>query len=411
MQSRSTAIAARSGLAVAAMLAPVAILALAACAKQAGPPSRGPPVVGVVTLTATPVELTAELPGRTSPFETSDVRPQVNGIIIARPFVEGSTVRAGQVLYQIDPAPYRAALDQARALESNAEANLATAKAKSDRYADLVKINAVSRQDYDDALAAAKQAAATVQQEKAAVESAAINLGYTRVTAPISGRAARSLFTKGALVTSGQTNALTTISRLDPIYVDVTQSAAEELKLRQAMEAGKLRSGGVTTAKVRLILEDGSTYPLEGRLEFAEVTVDQTTGTVALRAIFPNPQGLLLPGLYVRAVVAEGIDPAGILAPQTAVTRDEKGRPQALIVDPRGHVQARLLTTSRTVGDQWLVTSGLAAGDRLIVEGLQSAKPGMPVKVVPAASASVHPIVAQTGVAQTGVAQTGAAAP
>ena len=339
-------------------------------------------------------------PAGPAPFETSDVRPQVNGIIIGRPFVEGSNVRQGQLLYQIDPAPYRAALNQARAQQANAEANLATARIKSERYADLVKINAVSRQDNDDALAAFKQAAATVQQEKAAVEAAAINLGYTRVTAPISGRIDRSAFTKGALVTSGQANALTTIQRLDPIYVDVTQSAAEMLKLRQAMEAGRLTKGGPATARVRLILDDGSTYPIEGRLQFSEVTVDQTTGTVTLRAIFGNPRALLLPGLFVRAEVVEGVDSAGILAPQTAVSRDERGRPTALIVDSANHVQARVLTTGRTVGDQWLVTSGLASGDRLIVEGLQSAKPGMAAKVVAAAPASVHPIFAQSGAAQ-----------
>ena len=391
------AITARVGLALAALLA------LAACAKH-GPPPRGPPTVGVITVTTAPVELTSELPGRTSPFETSDVRPQVNGIIIGRPFVEGSSVRQGQLLFQIDPAPYRAALDQAKAQEANAEANLATARNKAGRYADLVKINAVSRQDFDDADAAAKPAEATVQQDKAAVEAAAINLGYTRVTAPIPGRVERSAFTKGALVTSGQAGALTTIQRLDPIYVDVTQPAAEILALRQAMQAGRIDKGGSTTAKVRLRLEDGSTYPLEGRLEFTEVTVDQTTGSVTLRAVFPNPQGLLLPGLYVRAVVDEGVDPAGILAPQTAIARDEKGRPTALVVDPTGHVQSRVLTTSRTVGDQWLVTSGLAPGDRLIVEGLQSAKPGMPVKVVAAAPASVHPILGPAGGPQAAVA-------
>ena len=391
------AITARLGLALAATLA------AAACAKHA-PPPRGPLVVGVITVTAAPVELTTELPGRTAPYETSDVRPQVSGILIGRPFVEGSTVRAGQLLYQIDPAPYRAALDQAKAQEANAEANLATARNKGQRYADLVKINAVSRQDFDDADAAAKQAAATVQQDKAAVEAAAINLGYTRVTAPISGRVERSASTKGALVTSGQAAALTTIQRLDPIYVDVTQPAAEILALRQAMQAGRIDKGGATTAKVRLLLEDGSTYPFEGRLEFTEVTVDQTTGSVTLRAIFPNPRGLLLPGLYVRAVVDEGVDPAGILAPQTAIARDEKGRPTALVVDPTGHVQSRVLTTSRTVGDQWLVTSGLAPGDRLIVEGLQSAKPGAPVKVVAAAPASVHPALGPPGGPQAAVA-------
>jgi membrane fusion protein, multidrug efflux system len=389
--------------ALASMLA-AATLAISACAKHGGPPPRGPTVVGVITVAAQPVELSTELPGRTSPYETSDVRPQVNGILIGRPFVEGSVVRAGQLLYQIDPAPYRAALDQARAQEANAEANLATTRAKVQRYADLVKINAVSRQDFDDADAADKQAIATVQQDKAAVEAAAINLGYTRVTAPISGRVERSAFTKGALVTSGQAAALTTIQRLDPIYVDVTQPAAQVLALRRAMQAGRIDRGGATTARVRLVLEDGSTYPLEGRLEFTEVTVDQTTGSVTLRAIFPNPKGLLLPGLYVRAVVSEGVDPAGILAPQTAITRDEKGRPTALIVDPTGHVRSRVLTTSQTVGDQWLVTSGLAPGDRLIVEGLQSAKPGAPVKVTAAAPASVHPALGPPGGPQAPVA-------
>jgi membrane fusion protein (multidrug efflux system) len=361
------------------------VLATAACGGQkGGMPPRGPPDVAVVTLAAAPVELTRELPGRTSPFETSDVRPQVNGIIIGRPFVEGGNVRAGQLLYQIDPAPYRAALDQAKALEANAEANLATAQSKAERYADLVKIKAVSRQDFDDAEAAFKQAAATVQQEKAAVEAAAINLAYTRVTAPISGRVGRSAFTKGALVTSGQAAALTTIQRMDPIYVDLTQSAAEVLKLRQEMSAGRVSGGGAAGVQVRLKLEDGAVYPLEGRLQFTDVTVDQTTGTVTLRAVFPNPQGLLLPGLYVRAVIVEGIDPGGILAPQPAISRDEKGRPTALVVDGSGRAQIRLLTTAGTIGDKWLVTSGLAAGDRLIVEGLQSVKPGQPVHVVSA---------------------------
>lgn len=339
----------------------------------------------VVTVVATtPVELTAELPGRTSPFETSDVRPQVNGIIVARPFTEGGHVHAGQLLYQIDPAPYRAALDQAKAQLVSAEANLAAARAKAARYADLVKINAVSRQDNDDAEAASKQAAAGVQQQRAAVETAAINLGYTRVTAPISGTAGRSAFTKGALVTADQAAALTTIQKLDPIYVDLTQSAAEVLKLRQSTATGRLSASGGVTLPVHLILEDGSSYLVEGRLQFTEVTVDQATGAVTLRAVFPNPQGLLLPGLFVRAEIIEGVDREGILAPQEAVSRDEKGRPTALVVDGRGRAQARLLTTSGTIGDKWLVSSGLAPGDRLIVEGLLAAKPGAPVHVVAA---------------------------
>jgi membrane fusion protein (multidrug efflux system) len=360
-------------------------VALAACGGHTGgPPARGPADVAVTTLAAAPVELTTELPGRTSPYETSDVRPQVNGIIIDRSFKEGGDVRAGQVLYQIDPAPYRAALDQAKALEANAEAALATSKAKAERYSDLVKINAVSRQDFDDADAAAKQAAANVQQQKAALEAAAINLAYTRITAPISGRIGRSTYTKGALVTSGQANALTTIQRLDPIYVDLTQSAADVLKLREAMTSGRLSDGGAAGVRVRLKLEDGSNYPLDGRLQFTEVTVDQTTGAVTLRAVFPNPKALLLPGLFVRAVIVEGVDAHAILAPQPAVARNERGQPTAMVVDAGGRAQPRLLTTARTVGDKWLVTSGLAAGDRLIVDGLQSVKPGAPVHVVSA---------------------------
>ena len=359
-------------------------MVLVACGKPKGPPPRGPADVVVMTLVGAPVELTTELPGRASPFETSDVRPQVNGIVTARPFVEGANVRQGQLLYQIDPAPYRAALDQARAQLASAEANLRTAKAKAERYADLVKINAVSRQDYDDAAAAAGQAEAAVQQQKAAVDAAAINLAYTRVTAPISGRIGRSAFTKGALVTSGQAAALTTIQRLDPIYVDLTQSAAEVLRLRQAMVAGRVGGDGAAGVKVRLKFEDGAVCPIEGRLEFTDVTVDPTTGSVTLRAIFPNPDTLILPGLYVRAMIVEGVEHSAVLAPQTAVTRDEKGQPTALVVDAHGMAQSRVLTAPRTVGDKWLVTSGLQAGDRLIVEGLQAAKPGAPVHVVAA---------------------------
>ena len=371
------------------MLVTTSAFLLASCGKpKGGPPPQGPADVVVSTVVGAPVELTTELPGRATPFETSDVRPQVSGLIVARPFIEGANVRAGQLLYQIDPAPYRAALDQAKALQASAEANVATAKAKADRYADLVKINAVSRQDFDDALAAARQAEAAVRQQKAAVESAAINLAYTRVTAPISGRVGRSTYTKGALVTSGQTTALTTIQRLDPIYVDLNQSAAEVVKLRQAVVAGRVGGEGSAGVRVKLRLEDGSLYPLEGRLEFTDVTVDPATGTVTLRAIFPNPNTLLLPGLYVRAVIVEGVEKNAVLAPQTAVTRDEQGRPTALVVDPQGKAQARVLTAPRTVGDKWLVTSGLSAGDRLIVEGLQSVKPGAPVHVTSAGAAA-----------------------
>ncbi len=354
---------------------------LAACGAKPKPPPPPPPSVSVVTIQAQPVSLESDLPGRTSPYETSDVRPQVNGIIKARPFTEGSNVRAGQLLYQIDPAPYRATYDQAVAQLANAKASLITAKLKSERYADMIKINAVSQQDADDARAVADEDAATVQQDAAAVESARINLAYTRVTAPISGRIGTSTVTRGALVTSGQTTALTTIQRLDPIYVDVAQTAAELLALKDDMtRTGK---GAVTpSVAVRLQLGDGRTYPLGGRLQFTDVTVDQTTGSVTLRAIFPNPNAVLLPGMYVRAEVVEGVDPAGILAPQQAVTYDERGRATAMVVDGQGHAQARILTVAGAVGHQWRVTEGLKAGDRLIVVGGANAKPGAPVKVV-----------------------------
>lgn len=359
---------------------------LAGCARhggQGGPhgPS-GPPEVGVVTLRAAPVTLITELPGRTSPFETSDVRPQVGGIIVDRPFTEGGQVRAGQVLYRIDPAPYRAAYDEAKAQVASAEAALVTARNKASRYGDLVKINGVAKQDYDDAQAAYGQAAASLQQLRAAADAARINLGYATITAPISGRIGISTVTKGALVTTGQTNALTTIQRLDPIYVDVTEAASQVLAQRRAIEAGRVTGGGPASVAVRLKLEDGSDYPLEGRLQFTDVTVDQTTGAVTLRAIFPNPGDLLLPGMYVRAEVPQGVAPAGLLAPQQGVVRDEKGQPTAMVVNAQGRAEFRALQTGPAIGNAWLVTSGLKPGDRLIVEGLQRVKPGAPVRAV-----------------------------
>ena len=370
-------------------LAATAALALVACApKKAAPPPQGPPTVGVVTLEPQTVELTNELPGRTAAFETADVRPQVGGVILKRLFVEGALVRKGQPLYLIDPAPYRAALDQARAQLTNAQALVVTNKAKADRYGDLVKINAVARQDYDDAVAAYRQSAASVAQQRAAVEAAQINLGYTHVTAPISGRIGRSAVTVGGLATPGQTTALTTIQNFDPIYVDLTQSAPEVMRLRQDIARGSLGASGEAGVAVHLKLDDGVVYPMDGRLKFTDVTVDQSTGSVTLRAEFPNPRGFLLPGLYVRAVIVEGVDRNAILAPQLGVARNEKGSPTAMVVGPDGKVQQRDIVTSRTIGDQWLVTSGLAAGDRLIVDGLQSVKPNMPVKVVAASSSA-----------------------
>ena len=277
-------------------------------------------------------------------------------------------VKKGQPLYQIDPATYRAAYAQAVAAVANAKAAETTAKLKSDRYAELVKIKGVSKQEADDALAAAQQAAAAVQQSDAAAQAAKINLDYTRITAPIGGRIDKSTVTPGALVTASQTAALTTIQRLDQVYVDISQSSAEMLALRRSIASGQVGAGGPA---VRLKLEDGSDYPMIGRLQFADVTVDQNTGAVNLRAIFPNPNGVLLPGMYVRAVITEGVQQGAILAPQQGVNRDERGLPTAFVVGADGKAELRTLKTGRAVGDKWQVLDGLKAGDRIIVEGLQ----------------------------------------
>jgi membrane fusion protein, multidrug efflux system len=367
-------------------------LTLQGCTKPKPPPAE-PPAVSVVIIRTQPVTLESDLPGRTSPFQVSDVRPQINGIIQARRFVEGANVRAGQLLYQIDPAPYRALFDQTVAQLANARAAFVSAKLKAERYADMVQINAVSHQDADDARAAADEASAGVQQQTAAVESARINLAYTRVTAPIGGRIGASSFTQGALVTNGQAIALTTIQRLDPIYVDVTQTAVELLALKDDMAKAPAQRDSAASAAVRLQLGDGKDYPLAGRLQFTDVTVDQNTGSVTLRAVFANPKGVLLPGMYVRAQVVEGVDPNGILAPQEAVTYDEKGRATAIVVDGQGRAQARILTVASAIGNQWRVTDGLKPGDRLIVVGGANAKAGQPVKVIstaPQAPQSVH---------------------
>ena len=344
----------------------------------------------MITLKAEPVTRTTELPGRTAPTLSSDVRPQVNGLIKARLFVEGAEVRAGDVLYQIDPAPYQAALDQAKGQLANGQANLTTTRLQAQRYADLVKMNAVSRQDNDNAQAAYRQALATVQADQAAVEAAEINLGYTKVRAPISGRIGRSAVTPGALVTAEQTTALSTIQALDPIYVDVTQSADALLKLRQALSGGQL-DRTPTSARVKLVLSDGTPYPQEGQLKFSEVTVDQSTGSVTLRAVFPNPNKVLLPGMFVRANLNEGVYQNGILAPQQGVSHDPKGAASAFVVGADGKAQARTLTTGEAIGDKWLVTGGLKPGDKLIVEGLLKVQPGMAVHAVPAGSSSAPP--------------------
>jgi len=353
---------------------------LSACGgkQQGGFDPNAPAPVGVVVVKTEPVNLTMELSGRTSAALVSEVRPQVNGVIKARLFQEGTNVRAGQPLYQIDPAIYRAALDSASAALAQAQANATSAKLKADRYKELVAINAVSKQDNDDAQAASQAAAANVQAQRAAVQQARINLDYTKVAAPISGRIGKSSVTPGALVTANQAEALATVQNLDKIYVDVTQSAADLLKLRAAMAKGAL--GGPSSAQVKLVLEDGSTYPLSGTLQFSDITVDEGTGSIGLRAIFPNPNGALLPGLYVRAQLSQGVATQAILVPQAAVSRDAKGGATVYIPDAKGKAQLRNITVSRTVGDKWLVTAGLKAGEQVIVEGLQKVRPGAAVK-------------------------------
>lgn len=360
-------------------------LMMTGCGKKtaAGPPPAGPPEVGVVVVQPQRVALATELPGRTSPHLIAEVRPQVSGIVQKRLFTEGSDVKAGQVLYQIDPSTYQAAFASAKASQARAEATLNTVRLKSERYQDLVKIKAVSQQDNDDAQAALKQAEADVAAAKAAVETARINLAYTKVTAPISGRIGRSTVTDGALVTANQPAALATIQQLSSMYVDVTQSSADLLKLKQNLAAGLLKHDGASQTRVKLLLEDGSAYPLPGTLKFSEVTVDQSTGSITLRAVFPNPKQTLLPGMFVRALVEEGESPQAILVPQRGVTRNPAGNAMAMVVGAEDKVEPRVIKVARTVGDSWLVSEGLKAGDRVILEGLQKARPGTQVKAVP----------------------------
>ncbi|MEW6441648.1 MAG: efflux RND transporter periplasmic adaptor subunit [bacterium] len=360
------------------------LLVVYGCGRRQ-PPQAPPPVseVAAVTVQPQPVVLTTELPGRTSPYRVAEIRPQVNGLIQKRLFEEGSDVQAGQVLYQIDPAPFQAALNNAGAALSRAQANLPATRLRLERYRDLLIDKAVSQQDYDDVAAALRQAEADVAYWKAMVETASINLGYTRVTSPISGRIGRSTVTDGALVTAHQPLPMAAVQQLDPMYVDVAQSTAELLRLKRRMEAGRLNQNGTGQRKVRLVLEEGTEYALEGTLQFRDVTVDPTTGSVILRAVFPNPDGVLLPGMFVRAVVKEGTHEQAILVPQQAVARDPKGNPIALIVDAEEKVQQRMLTLDRAIGDRWLVLSGLAPGDRVIAEGMQKVRPGASVKTVP----------------------------
>ncbi|WP_085811138.1 efflux RND transporter periplasmic adaptor subunit [Sphingomonas sp. TZW2008] len=361
------------------------LASVAACGKneQAQQAPAGPPQVGFVAVQPQAVTLTTTLPGRTMPYETSEVRPQVNGLIIERLFREGDQVSRGQALYRIDPQPYVTAVASARASLARARAAIASSAALQRRYGELVKINAIARQEYENSITSAQQAQADVAAQQAALRSAQIDLGRTTIRAPISGRIGRAEATTGALVTAGQTNALTTIQRLDPIYVDVPQSSADLLRLRQQITAGALSRGG-NAARVRLRLEDNSIYPIEGTLQFTDVSVDPATGTQAIRAIFQNPRGLLLPGMYVRAELVEGTQGDALLVPQRAVSRDEQGRATTMVVGRGNKVEPRVLSTSRTIGDNWLVTAGLKPGDRVIVEGGGGMlRPGMAVQPSP----------------------------
>ena len=360
-----------------------AAVSIAGCsepAAQGGAPRV--PEVTVVTVQTQPVALTTELAGRTSAYMISEVRPQVGGIVKSRLFKEGSDVRAGETLYQIDPATYRADHNSAKAALAKADANLKAVSLRAARYKELVKIDAVSKQDNDQAVAELRQAQADVASARAALDMAGINLGYTEIKAPISGRIGQSTITPGALLSANQATPLARIQQLDPIYVDVTQSSVDLLRLRKALASGSLTSSDEARANVKLILEDGSAYSHTGQLQFSDVSVDPGTGMVTLRALFANPNLQLLPGMYVRAVLEEGVRDQAILVPQQGVTRDSKGNATALLVNPQGKVEARVLTASRTIGDQWLVDAGIEPGDRVIVEGVQKVRPGASVNAV-----------------------------
>ena len=363
-------------------------LAAAACqsstsARQAAAPP--PPEVGVITVAAAPVSLARELPGRISAFRVAEVRARVTGIVQRRLFEEGADVKEGQPLFKIDPAPYEAALESAQAGLARAEATMVSRRLSAQRYGELIGTNAVARQEYDDAISAQKSAEADAAAGRAAVKSARLNLGYTTVTSPIAGRIGRAAVTEGAFAQAGTATLLATVQQLDPVYVDLTWSASELSRLKQDIAAGKLQApGGAGPAEVTVILQDGSEYAEKGKLQFADASVDPSTGSISLRAVVPNPRGELLPGLFVRARLPEGTSPNGILVPQKGVTRDATGKATALVVGADKKVERRQLTTDRVVDNAWLVTAGLAPGDQVIVEGVQKVRPGVTVNPVPA---------------------------
>lgn len=359
---------------------------LAGCDENNGAHnSTAVPHVTVHTIKSAPLKITTELPGRTSAFRVAEVRPQVSGIILKRNFTEGSDITAGESLYQIDPATYQAAWQSAKGELAKAQAAAAIARLTVKRYAPLAGTQYISKQEYDQALANANQAEASVKAALAAVKTAEINLAYTRVTSPVSGRIGKSNVTEGALVTNGQATALATVQQLDPMYVDVTQSSTDFQQLRNALSHGKLEQHGQSS--VELVMENGQPYPLKGTLQFSDVTVDESTGSITLRAVFPNPQHILLPGMFVRARIDEGVQPDAILVPQQALTRTPRGEATVMIVNQHNKVEVRTVTTSQAVGDKWLVTAGLKPGERVIVSGLQSAREGVTVNVTPDSAA------------------------
>jgi membrane fusion protein, multidrug efflux system len=365
-----------------------ATLVIAACSNKQAAPQHIPPEVGVVVVEPQPVPMIAELPGRTSAFLVAQVRARVDGIVLRREFTEGAEVKAGQRLYKIDPAPYVAALNSARATLERAQANLATQNALVARYKILVAANAVSKQDYDNALAAQGQAAADVAAGRAAVDTAQINLGYTDVVSPVSGRVGISQVTPGAYVQANQATLMATVQQLDRMYVDITQSSLDGLRLRHDMQSGRLKTSGQNAAKVELVLEDGRSYGETGALQFSDVTVDQTTGSVTLRSVFPNRDGVLLPGMFVRARIEEGINERAYLVPQTGVQHDQKGQPNALVVNAQNKVELRTIVTDGTRGQDWVVEGGLNPGERVIVHGVEKVRPGEEVRATPAQGAS-----------------------
>ena len=373
------------------------LLVCVACGKdERAQGAKGPPPtpeVGVITVQPQSVVLTRELPGRTSAYRVAEVRARVNGIVQKRLFTEGSDVKAGQPLFKIDSAPYQATLESAQAQLARAEATAASTKSLAERYTKLIETNAVSRQEYDDAIARQKSAAAEVAAARAAIKSARINVNYTTVDAPIAGRIGRSAVTEGAYVQQSAATLLATVQQLDPLYVDLTWSSGDLMRLRRALESGQLQTVE-GKAKVTVILEDGREYPEVGTLQFADASVDETTGSVALRAVVPNPKAELLPGMFVRARIAEGTKPAALLVPQRAVQRDQGGQPFVLLVDKSGKVERRELETDRVIDDAWLVTKGLAGGEQIVINGLQKARPGATVKAVPANTKQAN---AQTG--------------